>query len=161
LIGELVATGTTVLLTTQYLEEADQLADRIAVIDHGRLIGEGTGDQLKDRVGGSVLEVTVPESDRVRTFQALVGVGGQDPTDDQDHGRIVLPAPDGARTLTEALRQLDAADVTPEDVTLRKPTLDEVFLAFTGHLATSTGNRPNPRGGADRHGQQQPEGAAR
>ena len=70
----------------------------------------------------------------------------------------MLPAPDGARTLTEALRQLDAADVTPEDVTLRKPTLDEVFLAFTGHLATQTGNRPNPRGGADRHGQQQPEG---
>jgi ABC-2 type transport system ATP-binding protein len=161
LIGELVATGTTVLLTTQYLEEADQLADRIAVIDHGRLIGEGTGDELKDRVGGSVLEVTVPESDRVRTFQALVGVGGQDPTDDQDHGRIVLSAPDGARTLTEALRQLDAADVTPEDVTLRKPTLDEVFLAFTGHLATPTGNRPNPGGSADRHGQQQPEGAAR
>ena len=161
MIGELVATGTTVLLTTQYLEEADQLADRIAVIDHGRLIGEGTGDELKDRVGGSVLEVTVPESDRVRTFQALVGVGGQDPTDDQDHGRIVLPAPDGARTLTEALRRLDAADVTPEDVTLRKPTLDEVFLALTGHLATPTGNRPDPGGGADRRGQQQPEGAAR
>jgi ABC-2 type transport system ATP-binding protein len=103
----------------------------------------------------------VPESDRVRTFQALVGVGGQDPTDDQDHGRIVLPAPDGARALTEALRQLDAANVTPEHVTLRKPTLDEVFLALTGHLATPPGNRPNPRGGADRCGQQQPEGAAR
>jgi ATPase subunit of ABC transporter with duplicated ATPase domains len=90
------------------------------------------------------------------------GVGGQDPTDDQDHGRIVVPAPDGARTLTEALRRLDAADVTPEDVTLRKPTLDEVFLALTGHLTTTpTGNRPNPHGSADRHGQQQPEGAAR
>jgi ABC-2 type transport system ATP-binding protein len=161
LIGELVDSGTTVLLTTQYLEEADQLADRIAVIDHGRLIGEGTGDQLKDRVGGAVLEVTVPEPDQARTFQALRGVGGQDPTDDRHHGRIVLPAPDGARTLTEALRQLDAAGVTPGHVTLRKPTLDEVFLALTGHLATPTGNRPNPRGGADRHGRQQPEGAAR
>jgi ABC-2 type transport system ATP-binding protein len=162
LIRGLVATGTTVLLTTQYLEEADQLADRIAVIDHGQLIGEGTGDQLKDRIGGAVLEVTVPEPDRVRTFQALRGLGGQDPTDDQDRGRVVLPAPDGIRTLTEALRRLDTAGITPEYVALRKPTLDEVFLALTGHRATTpTRNGPDPRGGADRHGQQQPEGAAR
>jgi ABC-2 type transport system ATP-binding protein len=162
LIGELVATGTTVLLTTQYLEEADRLADRIAVIDHGRLVSEGTGDQLKDRVGGAVLEVTVPEADRARALQALRGVGGQDPTDDRHRGRIALPAPDGARTLTEALRRLDAADVTPEDLALRKPTLDDVFLALTGHRATTpTGNGPDPRGGADHHGQQQPEGAAR
>jgi ABC-2 type transport system ATP-binding protein len=162
LIGELVATGTTVLLTTQYLEEADRLADRIAVIDHGRLVSEGAGDQLKERVGGAVLEVTVPEQDRARTFQALRGVGGPDPTDDRDHGRIVLPAPDGARTLTEALRRLDAAGITPEDMALRKPTLDDVFLALTGHRAsTPTGNGPDPRGGAERHGQRQPEGAAR
>jgi ABC-2 type transport system ATP-binding protein len=148
LIRGLVATGTTVLLTTQYLEEADQLADRIAVIDHGQLIGEGTGDQLKDRIGGAVLEVTVPESDRVQTLQALGCVDGQDPTDDQDRGRVMLPAPDGIRTLTEALRRLDAAGVTPEDVALRKPTLDEVFLALTGHRATTPiGNDPDPRGG--------------
>jgi ABC-2 type transport system ATP-binding protein len=162
LIGELVATGTTVLLTTQYLEEADRLADRIAIIDHGRLIGEGTGDQLKNRVGGAVLEVTVPEPHRARTFQALRGVGGHDPTDDRHPGKVALPAPDGARTLTEALRRLDAAGVTPEDVALRRPTLDDVFLALTGdRAATPTGNGPDPRGGADRHGQQQPEGAAR
>jgi ABC-2 type transport system ATP-binding protein len=162
LLGNLVDTGTTVLLTTQYLEEADRLADRIAVIDHGRLVSEGTPDQLKDRVGGAVLEVTVPEVDRNRALQALRSVGGQDPTDDRDHGRIVLPAPDGAKTLTEALRQLDAACVTPEDVALHKPTLDDVFLALTGHRATTpTGNGPDPRGDADRHGQQQPEGAAR
>jgi ABC-2 type transport system ATP-binding protein len=106
--------------------------------------------------------VTVPEPDRVRTFQALRGLGGQDPTDDQDRGRVVLPAPDGIRTLTEALRRLDTAGITPEYVALRKPTLDEVFLALTGHRATTpTRNGPDPRGGADRHGQQQPEGAAR
>jgi ABC-2 type transport system ATP-binding protein len=113
-------------------------------------------------VGGAVLEVTVPEPVRARTLQALRGVGGQAPTDDQDHGRIVLPAPDGARTLTEALRQLDTAGVAPEDVTLRKPTLDEVFLALTGHRATTpTGNGHDPVDAADRRGQQQLEGAAR
>jgi ABC-2 type transport system ATP-binding protein len=162
LIGELVATGTTVLLTTQYLEEADQLADRVAVIDHGRLVSEGTPDQLKDRVGGAVLELTVPDDDRARARWALRTMQAEDPIDDQARGRIVLPAPDGAATLTEALRRLDAAGVTPEDLALRKPTLDDVFLALTGHRATTPGsNGPDPRGGADRHGQQQPEGAAR
>jgi ABC-2 type transport system ATP-binding protein len=152
LIGDLVATGTTVLLTTQYLEEADQLADRIAVIDHGRLVSEGTSDQLKDRVGGAVLELTVPDDERARALWALRTMQAEDPTaGDQHRGRIVLPAPDGARTLTQALRRLDAAGVTPEDVALRKPTLDDVFLALTGHRATTpTGN-----------GQQQRERAAR
>jgi ABC-2 type transport system ATP-binding protein len=153
-----------VLLTTQYLEEADRLADRIAVIDRGRLVSEGTADQLKDRVGGAVLEVTVSEPDRARTLRALRDVGGQAATDDRDHGRIVLPAPDGARTLTQALRQLDAAGVAPEDLALRRPTLDEVFLALTGRRATTPigkGNGPTPGGRTDRHGRHQPEGAAR
>src|SRR5215218_7316764 len=161
LIGDLVEGGTTVLLTTQYLEEADQLADRIAVIDHGRLVSEGTPDQLKDRVGGAVLELTVPDDDRARALSTLHTMQAEDPTDDQHRGRIVLPAPDGARTLSQALRRLDAAGVTPEDLALRKPTLDDVFLALTGHLATTpTGNRPEPSGSADRHGQQQRERAA-
>jgi ABC-2 type transport system ATP-binding protein len=161
LIGDLVHHGTTVLLTTQYLEEADRLADRIAVIDHGRLVSEGTPDQLKDQVGGAVLQVAVPEPDRAQTLQVLRGVSAQDPTEDRDRSRILLPAPDGTATLTLALRRLDAVGVAPEDVALRKPTLDEVFVALTGHRATTpTGNGPDPRGGVDHHGQQ-PEGAAR
>ena len=137
-----MAGGTTIFLTTQYLEEADQLADRIAVIDHGRLVSEGSPDQLKDRVGGAVLELTVPDDDRARARWALRATGVEDPTDDRHHGRIVLPAPDGAATLTEALRRLDRVGITPE-VALRKPTLDDVFLALTGHAATANGhNRP-------------------
>jgi ABC-2 type transport system ATP-binding protein len=162
LLGDLVDTGTTVLLTTQYLEEADQLAHRIAVIDHGRLISEGTPEQLKDRVGGAVLELTVPDDDRARALSTLQTMQAEDPTDNQHRGRIVLPAPDGARTLTQALRRLEGAGITPEDLALRKPTLDDVFLALTGHFATTPGgNGPDPRGGADRHPQQQPEGVAR
>jgi ABC-2 type transport system ATP-binding protein len=161
LIGDLVHSGTTVLLTTQYLEEADRLADRIAVIDHGRLVSEGTPDQLKEQVGGTVLQVAVPEPDRAQTLQVLRGVSAQDPTEDRDRGRILLPAPDGTATLTQALHRLDAVGVAPEDVALRKPTLDEVFVALTGHRATTpTGNGPDPRGGVDHHGEQ-PEGAAR
>jgi ABC-2 type transport system ATP-binding protein len=162
LIGDLVDTGTTVLLTTQYLEEADQLADRIAVIDHGRVVSEGTPDQLKDRVGGAVLELTVPGGHRARARWALRTMQAEDPADEQHRGRIVLPAPDGVRTLSQALRRLDAAGVVPEDLALRRPTLDDVFLALTGHLATTpTGNSPEPSASADRHGQQQRERAAR
>jgi len=151
LIGDLVGTGTTVLLTTQYLEEADQLADRIAVVDHGRLVGEGTGEQLKDRVGGAVVELRVPASDHQRTLAALRGAG-MDPTVDEHTGRIVLGAPDGPRTLTEALRRLDAQGINPADATLRKPTLDDVFLALTGHRAARSGSGPDlpARGGHHR-----------
>jgi ABC-2 type transport system ATP-binding protein len=162
LIGDLVDAGTTVLLTTQYLEEADQLAHRIAVIDHGGLIGEGTPDQLKDRVGGAVLELTMPDDDRARARWALQTLQAEDPTDDRHPGRIVVPAPDGPGTLTQALRRLDGAGVTPEDVTLRKPTLDDVFLALTGHRATTPiGNGPHPRSSVDRRGPQQRERAIR
>jgi ABC-2 type transport system ATP-binding protein len=143
LIGELVDTGTTVLLTTQYLEEADRLADRIAVIDHGQLVSEGIGDQLKDRVGGAVLELTVPDGDGTRMLQALRAMGAEDAAWDRRRGKLVMAAPQGAATLTEALRRLDAAGIALQDVTLRKPTLDDVFLALTGHAATTNGhNQP-------------------
>jgi ABC-2 type transport system ATP-binding protein len=157
LIRDLAATGTTVLLTTQYLEEADQLADRIAVIDHGRLLIQGTANQLKDRVSGAVVELRVPDTDRSRTLQALRDAAGEDPTYDEGGGRVVLPAPDGSRTLTVALRRLEAAGITPQDAALRKPTLDEVFLALTGHHATAgnanTHDRPVAAGrrGRARH----------
>jgi ABC-2 type transport system ATP-binding protein len=151
LIGDLVGTGTTVLLTTQYLEEADQLADRIAVIDRGRLLIQGTSDQLKDRVGGAVVELRVPTADRRRTLQALRALGGEEPTVDERGGRLVLPAPDGAATLAQALGRLDAAGIRPDGVALRKPTLDDVFLTLTGHATSNHGN-PNGNGtGRDQH----------
>jgi daunorubicin resistance ABC transporter ATP-binding subunit len=161
LVGDLVEGGTTVLLTTQYLEEADQLADRIAVIDHGRVVSDGTGDQLKERVGGAVLELTVPEADRAQTLQALRTLRAEGPAEDRHHGKIVVPAPHGPATLAEALRRLHAAGVTPEEVALHKPTLDDVFLALTGQLATPSGNGHDPHGGGDRRGQHQHERATR
>src|SRR6266511_4340603 len=130
LIRDLAANGTTALLTTQYLEEADQLADRIAV---------------KDRVGGAVVELRVPDADRARTLAALRNGNGEGPTVDEHDGRVILAAPDGSRTLTVALRRLEAAGITPEDAALRKPTLDEVFLALTGHHATPDGGNGRAR----------------
>lgn len=150
LIEELVETGTTVLLTTQYLDEADRLADRIAVIDHGRLISEGSGEELKNRVGGSVVEMSVSEEHRALTLGALRGVATGQPTYDEQRRKVSLPAPDGSRTLMESLRRLDAAGVTPEDVALHKPTLDDVFLALTGHVATSGNGRDSSAGARER-----------
>jgi ABC-2 type transport system ATP-binding protein len=135
LIQDLVETGTTVLLTTQYLDEADQLAARIGVIDQGRLIAEGTPEELKDKVGGSVVELTVADSLRDRTMGLLDAINGDSPTFEPASKRITLAAPDGARTLTAAVRALDGAGITPGDITLRKPTLDDVFLTLTGHVA--------------------------
>jgi ABC-2 type transport system ATP-binding protein len=162
LVGDLVEGGTTVLLTTQYLEEADQLADRIAVIHNGRVVSDGTGDQLKEQVGGAVLELTVPEADRGQTLQALRTLRTEGPAEDRHHGRIVVPAPHGSATLAEALRRLHAAGVTLEDVALHKPTLDDVFLALTGQLATTpSGNGHDTPGGGDRRGRHRHERATR
>jgi ABC-2 type transport system ATP-binding protein len=132
LVRDLVSAGTTVLLTTQYLEEADRLADRIAVIDHGRIVREGTGAELKDRIGGAVVDVGVPHADRTRTLAALAEAGAHLLGGD---GGVVVPAPQGAGSLHRVLHTLDGAGIVPETIGLRKPTLDEVFLTLTGHPA--------------------------
>ncbi len=136
LIQELVDDGTTLLLTTQYLEEADQLADTIAVIDHGSVIAEGTADQLKSRSGGDVLELTV--ADRTRTTDAaavLAALGDESPRTDEFAGEIRMPTDKGAQVLVQAVRRLDDAGIEVADLALRRPTLDEVFLSLTGSPA--------------------------
>jgi ABC-2 type transport system ATP-binding protein len=136
-IERLVDDGTTVLLTTQYLEEADHLAHRIVVIDHGRVIAEGTADQLKTRLGADVVELRLPHSfDVERAIHALEPVTNGDATVDPGRQRITFPAPDGAATLAAALGLLRDGGITVDDIGIRRPSLDEVFLALTGHDAT-------------------------
>jgi ABC-2 type transport system ATP-binding protein len=139
-VRALVAGGTTVLLTTQYLDEADQLAGQIAVIDQGRVIAGGTPDQLKTRIGGDRLEVVLHDT---AALPAAAGVlaraAAADPEADRDTRRLSVPVRDRVAALTEAVRGLDAAGIAVEDIALRRPTLDEVFLHLTGrHPATAT-----------------------
>jgi len=131
LIRDLVDGGTTVVLTTQYLEEADNLAQRIAVINRGRLVSEGTTEQLKDRTGPAVLELSIPDTQQAAAIDALRHVATVPASYNRQRGALVLPAIDGVATLREALRALDAAAITPTDVGLHKPTLDDVFLTLT------------------------------
>ena len=145
-IKDLVLAGTTVLLTTQYLDEADSLAERVAVIDHGRLISEGTPDELKDRLGGSVIRLSVPADRRAATMAALRATGSDNPQLDELQGRITIPAPLGVRSLQEAVRLLDAADIVPDDIALLKPTLDDVFLALTGRATAADEPEPTTAG---------------
>ena len=145
LIEELVSEGTTLLLTTQYLEEADRLANRIALIDRGTLITEGTADQLKDRMGSDVVEVTVPAASWSEAVAVLAELSDEEPHSNEI-GRVAIPAPEGARTLLEAVRRLDDRGVEIDDVTLRKPTLDDVFLALTGHAAETDAQEPAAKG---------------
>lgn len=136
-ISSLVSDGTTVLLTTQYLEEADQLAHQIAVVDQGRVIANGTADELKTQVGGERLELTVaPSGDLDAALQAVRPYSSGEIHISAEHRHLAIPVTHGAQQLAAIVRDLDAAHIPLGDLALRRPTLDDVFLMLTGHAAT-------------------------
>jgi ABC transporter DrrB family efflux protein len=149
IVRELRRGGTTLLLTTQYLEEADQLADRIAVIDRGKVIAEGTGNELKDRVGGQILEVELSSvGQRDRAQAVLAGVGCGEPQPDERPDRLTLPAPrNGLQLVEEAAAGLRRAQIGVTDIGLRRPTLDDVFLQLTGAPPSENGGRSRQAAG--------------
>ena len=135
-IRDLVRDGTTVLLTTQYLEEADQLAEMIYVIDHGTIIARGTPDELKRQVGGDILEVRASTHTQASLIAETVKkLGDEDPKADKETGIVTMPVSGGAGVLVTALRDLDTAGITVSDIMLRRPSLDDVFMKLTGHSA--------------------------
>ena len=146
----LVRGGTTLLLTTQYLEEADRLADNILVIDRGRAIAEGSADQLKAQVGGERVEIVLERHDDLPAAIALLTQLAGAPVEVDEHSRrLVAPVSGGARLLIEALRRFDAGEIAVLDVALRRPTLDDVFLSLTGRHSESAADAG---GGAGRRG---------
>ncbi len=145
LIADLAKGGTTLLMTTQYLEEADQLADDIAVVDHGRVIARGTALELKRRVGGERLEVEIGEGQNLdRAAEVLSSLGEEPARVDADHHRVSVPIVAHDGVLTNAVRALDTAGIHVDDIGFRRPSLDEVFLALTGQPLES--GEPNPEG---------------
>lgn len=134
-IQELVKGGVTLLLTTQYLEEADHLADEIAVIDHGKVIARGTSDALKKDVGGERLEVIVEDSQLKLAAEIITRVSGTAAHIDESMRSVSSPVKNGTKSLMEALREFDDAKLHPLDIGLKRPSLDDVFLALTGHAA--------------------------
>src|SRR3954454_2720333 len=151
IVRELVRDGTTILLTTQYLEEADQLAEQIAVIDHGRVIAQGTGSELKDRVGGQILEVELMSAaQRDNARAALAGIGCGEPEPGERLAQLTLPAPrDGLEMIEDAASALRHADIGVSDLGLRRPTLDDVFLQLTGAPPSEDGAGPAESVAAD------------
>jgi ABC-2 type transport system ATP-binding protein len=135
-IRELVDSGVTLLLTTQYLEEADELADRIVVIDHGRIIAEGTSTQLKAQIGGDVIHLQFSERDVLhQSLQVLGQVGAADPQINEEELTLKIPARNGVEDLMAAVRLMDQHGIRPDDINIRKPSLDDVFLTLTGQPA--------------------------
>jgi ABC-2 type transport system ATP-binding protein len=134
-IEGLVREGVTLLLTTQYLEEADQLADDIVVIDHGRVIARGTSDQLKDQVGGERVEIVVAEPDVERAKVVIENITHGPATVDRGLRKISVPVLDGTQSLIAVIREFDSAGIHALDLALKRPSLDDVFLSLTGHVA--------------------------
>jgi ABC-2 type transport system ATP-binding protein len=149
LIRDLQREGTTLLLCTQYLEEADQLCDRISVIDLGEVIAEGTSEELKDKIGGEVLELHVAAEHLGRAVETLRGLGSGEPMQDEDTRLIRVPVgSEGPNVLLETVRRLDDAGIAIEEIALHRPTLDDVFLSLTGHaaeLAMEEAEEPEPQ----------------
>ncbi|MEV4556965.1 ATP-binding cassette domain-containing protein [Kitasatospora sp. NPDC049285] len=140
-IETLVEQGTTLLLTTQYLEEADRLAHDIAVVDHGKVIARGTADELKAQIGGERIEVVVHQADLVpEAIAALTPYAKGDPTVEKNTRRITIPVSGGAKVLADVIRELDARSIEIDDIGLRRPTLDDVFLSLTGHVTEDEEN---------------------
>ena len=149
IIRELVGRGTTLLLTTQYLDEADELADTIVVVDRGKVIASGTPDELKDQVGGDLLEFTVPDRTRLDAAVAAVApLSDTAPNVEVETRRVKVKAgSQGSQALVDAVRRLDAAGVVTEDLALHRPSLDDVFLAVTGHAAEAESEGAHRRAG--------------
>ncbi|MFA7324249.1 MAG: ATP-binding cassette domain-containing protein [Candidatus Nanopelagicales bacterium] len=148
-INGLVADGTTVLLTTQYLEEADQLAQKIVVIDHGRVIAEGTAEALKDQIGGDRIEISIIDPARIGdAVDAIRSVSNGEPL--VEELRISAPVSGGSTVLVDAIRALDVLGVEVGDLVLRRPTLDDVFLSLTGHVAEEEEPAEKPKRGRSR-----------
>ncbi|MGC8511710.1 MAG: ATP-binding cassette domain-containing protein [Acidimicrobiales bacterium] len=139
-IRDLVSGGTTLLLTTQYLEEADELADQIAVIDHGTVIASGTSDSLKDQVGGDVIEFDVPDREAIgRASQAVAALSDVPPVIDAESSHVTVRiGRRGSQALIDAVRLIDQAGVEVSGLAIHRPSLDDVFLSLTGHAASPT-----------------------
>ncbi len=153
-IRDLVSEGTTLLLTTQYLDEADVLSDNIAVIDGGLVIAEGTADELKKQVGGDVVELRVVDRSKLsEAVDQLGSLGAGTAQVDRDTGGITIPAGEhGTTLLSEVVRRMDSAGIELAELALHRPTLDDVFMALTGHAAEAEGNGEAPTRGRGRRG---------